>query len=87
MQIKKRRVLSPQRYLFAINPDEAFYLAARLADGDAQSLLPYGITPKGNARIPIPRGPATRTNANGKWVTRPGPSQRGKAFFPRLSYR
>ena len=68
MQINKKRILSPQRYLYALNPDEPFYLAARLMAEDVQHLLRYGIKADGNARIPTPRGPATATNADGKWV-------------------
>ena len=68
MQINKKRILSPQRYLYALKPDEPFYLAARLMAEDVQHLLRYGIKADGNARIPTPSGSATTANADGKWV-------------------
>ena len=68
MQINKKRILSPQRYLYALNPDESFYLAAWLMAEDVQHLLRYGIKADGNARIPTPSGPATTANADGNCV-------------------
>ena len=68
MEIRKNRVLSPQRYLFSLNPDESFYLAARLTADDAQHLFRYGIRADGKGRIPTPSGSATTANADGKWV-------------------
>ena len=65
MQINKKRILSPQRYLYALNPDESFYLATRLMAEYVQRLLRYGIKTDGNARIPTPSGPATTANADG----------------------
>ena len=81
MQINKKRILSPQRYLYALNPDESFYLAAWLMAEDVQHLLRYGIIADGNARIPTPRGPATTTNADGKWAACRGLTIRMLAFL------
>lgn len=81
IEIRKKRVLAPQRYLFALNPDESFYLAARLTADDAQHLFRYGVIADGKARIPTPRGPATTANADGKWVARRDLPKEERPFF------
>ena len=81
IKIRKKRVLTPQRYLFALNPDESFYLAARLTAEDTQRLILYGIKADGKARIPTPRGPATTANADGKWIARKALPKEERPFF------
>ncbi len=68
MNISKKRVINPFRYLRMIPPDGAFYVAAPLSDEDLSGLRKYGLQPDAPARIPIPRGLATRKNANGRLV-------------------
>lgn len=68
MNISKRSIRTPQRYLYALHPGDKFYVAAPLSDEDIQKLRPYGIAPGKPARIPIPMRSATLANANGKWI-------------------
>ena len=68
MNITKRSIRNPQRYLYALHPGDKFYVAAPLSDEDLQNLQPYGIAPGKPARIPIPQRSATTINTNGKWI-------------------
>lgn len=68
MNITKRSIRNPQRYLYALHPGDKFYVAAPLSNEDLQKLRPYGIAPGKPARIPIPQRSATTVNANGKWI-------------------
>lgn len=67
MQIRAKRIINPQRYLYALHPGDKFYIAAPLEKEDYSRLQFYGIFPDLTARIPIPWRAATRMNANGKW--------------------
>lgn len=69
MNITRSRIIKPQRYLFALHPGDKFYIAVPLQVEDYPRLQSYGLLPESPARIPIPRGAATRMNANGKWKT------------------
>jgi hypothetical protein len=80
MQNKIKRVINPQRYLFALHPGDQFYITAPLLDEDVQHLVQYGITPDGPARIPVPRQSATRVNTNGKWVIHRNLPKEKRAF-------
>ena len=68
MQINRKSIRTPQRYLYALHPGDKFYVAAPLSDEDLQKLQPYGIAPGKPARIPIARRSATKYNADGKWI-------------------
>ena len=68
MNITKRSIRNPQRYLYALHPGDKFYVAAPLSDEELQKLRPYGIAPGKPARIPIARRSATKYNADGKWI-------------------
>lgn len=68
MQINRKSIRTPQRYLYALHPGDKFYVATPLSDEDLQKLQPYGIAPGKPARIPTPQRSATQVNANGKWV-------------------
>jgi hypothetical protein len=70
MEIKKKHVINPQRYLFALHPGDKFYVASALSVEDIQRLAQYGIKTDGIARIPEPRRSATIANAEGKWIIR-----------------
>ncbi len=70
MIIHRKRVISPQRYLFTLRPGDRFYIATSLLDEDYARLLQYGIKNDGNAYIPVPMRSATRRNADGKWILR-----------------
>ncbi|WP_195451449.1 hypothetical protein [Anaeromassilibacillus sp. 1001302B_160321_C8] len=67
MNITRRRIINPQRYLYALHPGDKFYIAVPLETEDYSRLQPYGLLPESPARIPIPRRAATRMNANGRW--------------------
>ncbi len=67
MIITRRRIINPQRYLYALHPGDSFYIAIPLEAEDYLRLQAYGITPDAPARIPTPRGTATVMNANGRW--------------------
>lgn len=67
MQIRAKRIINPQRYLYTLHPGDKFYIAVPLGAEDYPRLQFYGILPDSPARIPIPRRAATRVNANGKW--------------------
>ena len=67
MQIRTKRIINPQRYLYTLHPGDKFYIAVPLEAEDYPRLQSYGILPDSPARIPIPRKAATRVNANGKW--------------------
>ena len=67
MNIIRRRIINPHRYLYALHPGDKFYIAVPLEGEDYPHLQFYGLVPDSPARIPIPRGAATRMNANGKW--------------------
>ena len=68
MNITKRSIRNPQRYLYALHTGDKFYVAAPLSDEELQKLRPYGIAPGKPARIPIARRSATKYNADGKWI-------------------
>lgn len=68
MNITKARIFSPQRHLYALQPDDQFYIAATLRDEDLRLLMHYGIKANQTPRIPIPHRSATRWNADGKWI-------------------
>lgn len=67
MQIRTKRIINPQRYLYALQPSDKFYIAVPLEAEDDLRLQFYGLFPGAPARIPIPRRSATRMNANGRW--------------------
>ena len=67
MTITRRRIINPQRYLYALHPGDKFYIAVPLEAEDYPRLQSYGLFPESPARIPIPRRAATRMNANGRW--------------------
>ena len=67
MTIIRRRIINPQRYLYALHPGDKFYIAVPLEEEDYPHLQLYGLLPDSAARIPIPRRAATTLNANGKW--------------------
>ena len=67
MTIICKRIINPQRYLYALHPGDKFYIAVPLAEEDYPRLQFYGLLPDSPARIPIPRRAATTLNANGKW--------------------
>lgn len=67
MDITRKRIINPQRYLYALHPGDKFYIAVPLAEEDYPRLQFYGLLPDSPARIPIPRRAATALNANGKW--------------------
>ena len=67
MKIQVKRVINPQRYLYALHTGDKFYIAVPLEEEDCPRLCSYGILPDSPARIPVPRGGATVANANGKW--------------------
>ena len=67
MDITRKRIINPQRYLYALHPGDKFYIAVPLAEEDYPRLQFYGLLPDSPARIPIPRRAATTLNANGKW--------------------
>jgi len=68
MSINPKRIVTPQRYLYALHPDELFYVAAPLTEDDLPRLQLYGILPDKSPRIPIPHRAMTSMNSNGKWV-------------------
>lgn len=67
MTIRKKRVINPQRYLYALHPGDKFYIAVPLEAMDYPHLQHYGLIPNVPARIPVPRRSATIMNADGKW--------------------
>ena len=67
MQINSKRVIEPERYLYALRPGDKFYVALSLAEEDYKKLEVYGIQNDKVPRIPIPYRAATRKNANGYW--------------------
>lgn len=68
MQIRAKRIINPQRYLYALHSGDKFYIAVPLKEEeDYPRLQIYGLLSEAPARIPIPRGAASRMNANGKW--------------------
>lgn len=67
MNIIRKRIINPQRYLYALHLGDKFYIAVPLEEEDYPRLQSYGILPESSARIPIPRKAATKMNANGKW--------------------
>lgn len=67
MNITCKRIINPQRYLYALHPGDKFYIAVRLEAADYPRLQSYGILPNVPARIPLPQGVATKMNANGGW--------------------
>lgn len=68
--IRKTRVYNPSRYLYALEPNENFYIAVQLTNEDYPHLETYGLMKDSPARIPIPTRSATRQNADGKWKVR-----------------
>lgn len=67
MQIVNKRIIQPQRYLYALHPGDKFYIAAPLTAADYARLEYYGILPNQAAVMPIPNRAATQANANGRW--------------------
>lgn len=67
MIIRKNNIINPFRNLYGLHPGDRFYIAAPLEEKDYLRLQFYGIFPDSPARIPIPRGTATKRNANGEW--------------------
>jgi len=67
MIIQKKRIRNPQRYLYALHPGDAFYIASPLTEPDYVRLEAYGIRKGCPARIPLPRRTATKRNADGDW--------------------
>lgn len=67
MQIRRKRIRNPQRYLYELSEGESFYLAVPVKSEDLKSLRRYGLE-EGTTKIPIPRKPVTEANANGKWI-------------------
>ena len=68
MQIRAKRIINPQRYLYALHSGDKFYIAVPLKEEeDYPRLQIYGLLSEAPARITIPRGAASRMNANGKW--------------------
>lgn len=67
MNIQAKRIIEPQRYLYALQPNDPFYIVAPLKAEDYRKLEFYGIRADNIARIPIPNRTATRKNANGHW--------------------
>ena len=67
MNITRKRIINPQRYLYALHPGDKFYIAVPLEVEDYPCLQSYGILSDSLARIPIPKRAATRMNANGSW--------------------
>ena len=70
MTITRRRIINPQRYLYALHSGDKFYIAVPLEMEDYPRLQSYGLLPESPARIPIPQKAATKMNANGKWKIR-----------------
>lgn len=69
MVIKMKRIIDPQRYLYALNPGDKFYIAVPLETDDYLRLECYGIKIGCPACIPVPNRGATSANANGYWCT------------------
>lgn len=67
MTIRKQRIRNPRRYLYALHPGDAFYVATQLEAKDYTRLALYGFQNESPARIPIPIWSATKQNADGKW--------------------
>lgn len=67
--ISKARIINPYRYLHMIATDGEFYVAAPFSEEESARIRRYGLQADARARIPIPRGPATCRNANGRYVT------------------
>ena len=67
MTITRKRIINPQRYLYALHHGDKFYIAVPLESEDYPRLQSYGILSDSLARIPIPKRAATRMNANGRW--------------------
>ena len=68
MNIIRKRINNPRRYLYALHTGDRFYIAATLSEEDIPRLRRYGIEPYKPARIPVPNRSATQLNAEGKWV-------------------
>lgn len=69
MKITKSRIRNPRRYLYALCPDDQFYIASPLAEADVLKLaVIYGIEAEKPARIPVPFRSATKANSDGKWI-------------------
>ena len=68
MDITRKRIINPQRYLYALHPGDKFYIAVPLAEEDYPRLQFYGLLPDSPARIPIPRRAATTLLGNLCWV-------------------
>ena len=66
MQIRAKRIINPQRYLYALHPGDKFYIAVPLEKDDYPRLQFYGILPDLTARHPNPWRAVTRMNAHSK---------------------
>lgn len=65
MTITRKRIINPQRYLYALHHGDKFYIAVPLESEDYPRLQSYGILSDSLARIPIPKRAATRIVADG----------------------
>ena len=45
MDITRKRIINPQRYLYALHPGDKFYIAVPLAEEDYPRLQFYGLLP------------------------------------------
>ena len=45
MDITRKRIINPQRYLYALHPGDKFYIAVPLAEEDYPHLQFYGLLP------------------------------------------
>ena len=50
MDITRKRIINPQRYLYALHPGDKFYIAVPLAEEDYPRLQFYGLLPDSPAR-------------------------------------
>lgn len=70
MVITRKKILTPEPYLIALNEGDSFYVAAQVGPDDIAKLSAYGLTSSNSAWIPSPVGIATSMNAEGKWIRR-----------------
>ena len=50
MIISRKRIINPQRYLYALHPGDKFYIAMPLGVEDYPRLQSYGLLPGSSAR-------------------------------------
>lgn len=71
MVITKKHIRNPAKYLYALSPDDLFYVAVRVNVEDEGALLRYGFrleTSIVQYRIPFSHKSATTKNADGSWI-------------------